>query len=99
MRWGPRECVWGGVTEYTGSPGVLWVEDLTLSLQRPGSLLWRGFNPWPRNLHMPWAQPQKLEWTVWRQRTGTLSILSGTRGKLRSKEIKLMSLHSHFEKV
>ena len=29
---------------------VQWVKDLALSLQ------WRGFNPWPKNFHMPWAQ-------------------------------------------
>ena len=23
------------------------------------SLLWRGFNPWPRNFHMLWAQPKE----------------------------------------
>ena len=39
-----------------------WVEDLALSLQQLGSLLWHKFNPWPRNLHMPRVQrppPQK----------------------------------------
>ena len=28
-----------------------------LSLQRLGSLLWPGFDPWPGNCHMPQAQP------------------------------------------
>ena len=30
-----------------------WVKDLLLSL------LWCGFNPWPRNFHMPQAQSKK----------------------------------------
>ena len=25
-----------------------------LSMQQPRPLLWHGFNPWPRNFHMPW---------------------------------------------
>ena len=25
-----------------------------------GSLLWHGFDPWPRNLYMPWAGPEKV---------------------------------------
>ena len=29
------------------SPVVQQVKDLTWSLQQLGSLLWRGFNPWP----------------------------------------------------
>ena len=29
-------------------PGGLAVKDLALSL------LWLGFNPWPKNFHMPW---------------------------------------------
>ena len=35
---------------------ALWVKALT-------SLLWGGFNPWPRNFHMVWAcpPPQKRE--------------------------------------
>ena len=32
-------------------PGGLAVKDLV-------SLLWLGFNPWPRNLYMPWTQPK-----------------------------------------
>ena len=30
-----------------------WVKDLALSL------LWRGFDSWPRNFHMPWMCPKK----------------------------------------
>ena len=30
---------------------------MALSLQRLGSLLWHGFDPWPGNLHMLQAQP------------------------------------------
>ena len=36
-----------------------WVKDPALSLQWLGPLLWRMFNPWPRNFHMPQAQPGK----------------------------------------
>ena len=32
-----------------------WVKDLVISLQHLGLLLWHGFDPWPRNFHMPWA--------------------------------------------
>ena len=35
------------------------VKDLVLSLQWLGSLRWGRFDPWPGNLHMPWAQPEK----------------------------------------
>ena len=35
-----------------------WVKDPALSLQRLGSLLWCGLDPWPGNFHMPWAQPK-----------------------------------------
>ena len=30
-----------------------WVKDPALLL------LWHGFDPWPGNFHMPWAQPGK----------------------------------------
>ena len=36
-----------------------WVNDLTLSLLCLGSLLWHGFDPWPRNFLMPWAKKKK----------------------------------------
>ena len=38
------------------------VKDLALSVQWPGSLLWCGFDPWPRNFCMPWAWPHKKEY-------------------------------------
>ena len=38
---------------------VQWVKNLVLSLQQLGSLLWHGFHPWPRNFHIPQAQPKK----------------------------------------
>ena len=34
-----------------------WVKKLVVSLLWPWSLLWLWFNPWPRNFHMPQAQP------------------------------------------
>ena len=30
-----------------------------LSLQWLGSLLWQGFDSWPRNFHLPQARPKK----------------------------------------
>ena len=35
-----------------------WVEDLVLSLLQLGSLVWFGFNPWPKNFYMPWVWPK-----------------------------------------
>ena len=35
--------------ETRGSLAAQWVKDLALSLQRLGSLLWCGFEPWPGN--------------------------------------------------
>ena len=35
------------------------VQDLELSPQQLGSLLWRRFDSWLRNFHMPWAQAKK----------------------------------------
>ena len=32
-----------------------------MSLKQCGSLLWCGFPPWPRNFHMLWDQPKKIE--------------------------------------
>ena len=37
------------------------VKDLALSLQQLALLLWCGFNPWPVNFHMPWAQWKTTE--------------------------------------
>ena len=41
------------------------VKDPVLSLQQLGSPLWREFNPWPRNFHMPqpWPKKEKKEKT------------------------------------
>ena len=38
-----------------------WVKDLVPSLQQLGLLLWRRFNPWPKDFHMPQAQPKKTK--------------------------------------
>ena len=38
---------------------VQWVKDSALSLQRPRSLLWHRFQPWPRNFYMPQVEPKK----------------------------------------
>ena len=36
-----------------------WVKDPVLSLLWLWTLMWCGFSPWPRNLHMLWVQPSK----------------------------------------
>ena len=47
---------WGSWLTYSGQ----WVKDLVSStLQQPGSLLWHGFDPWPRNFHTLQAWPKK----------------------------------------
>ena len=38
---------------------VQWVKDPVLSLQWLGSLLWGGFDSWPRNFCMLQARPKK----------------------------------------
>ena len=38
---------------------VQQVKDPGFSLQWHGSLLWHGFNPWPRSFHMSWTWPRK----------------------------------------
>ena len=40
-------------------PVVQRVKDLVLSLQQLKSLLWCGFDLWPRNFHMPQVCPPK----------------------------------------
>ena len=35
------------------------IKDPALSLLWLGLLVWRGFDPWPRNFHMPWAEAKK----------------------------------------
>ena len=59
---------------------IQWVKDPALSVQQLGSLLWLGFNPWPRNLHMPWVWPVKKrngDLTKPRNYTDVLNILMG----------------------
>lgn len=36
-----------------------WEKELALSLLWLRLLLWHWFSPWPRNFHLPWAQPKK----------------------------------------
>ena len=40
-------------SNFCSSLVVQQVKDPMLSLQQPRSLLWHGFNPWPRNFYMP----------------------------------------------
>ena len=43
------ECLFYQSVENRISLAVQWVKDLVVSL------LWLGFDPWPRNLHMTWV--------------------------------------------
>ena len=36
-----------------------WVKNLVFSLLWLRALLWLGVDPWPGNLHVPWAQTKK----------------------------------------
>ena len=45
--------------EYRSSLVAQQVKDLVSSLQQLGSLLWHGFDPWPRNFRM---------WQVWQKK-------------------------------
>ena len=40
------------------------VKDLVLTLLFLRSLLSYGFDPWPRNFHLPWMQPQRMDGRV-----------------------------------
>ena len=40
---------------------VKLVKDPVVSLQRLGSLLWRRFDPWCGNFHMPPVQPKQKQ--------------------------------------
>ena len=53
---------------------VQCVKNLALSLQWLGLLLWCGFDPWPKNFHMPQAQPKKRERASARARTNQTKI-------------------------
>ena len=44
-----------------GVPCGSGVKNLVLSLQCLRLLLWRRFDPWPRNFHMPRGQPPQKE--------------------------------------
>ena len=46
---------------YQNSLVAQWVKDPALSLQKPESLLWYRFDPWPGNFHMlrAWQKKKK----------------------------------------
>ena len=52
-----------------------WVKDLALSLQRLGSLLCPGLNPWSRNFHRLWMWPKR------KKRRRHLLVIVGQVGK------------------
>ena len=53
-----RKKSWGNFRK--GGEGVLRLRILlALPMQRPGSLLWHRFNPWPGNVHILWVLSKK----------------------------------------
>ena len=48
---------------------VQQVKDPALLLQHPGLLLWHGFDPWPRNFHVPGVLPKKGKQKTKKQKT------------------------------
>ena len=44
---------------YRSSFVAQWVKNLALWLLQLWSLLWCGFDPWPRNFCLPWGQPKR----------------------------------------
>ena len=66
--WTWSACSWTSYkwtrTEHTvGGPLCRGFKDLAVSLQRPGSLLWHGFDPWPQKFHMLLARPNNNKTT------------------------------------
>ena len=49
---------------------VQQVGDPALSLQQLGLLLWHRFNPWPGNVHRPWAWGKKKKNPLWKKEPG-----------------------------
>ena len=54
--------MWRCLSNSVGSiPGpAQWVKALVLLQLWHRSLLWLGFDPWPRNFHMLWVQPKEI---------------------------------------
>ena len=48
------------ILKYWWNVLVQWVKNPALSLQCCRLLLWCGFDPWPRNVCVPWVWPKKL---------------------------------------
>ena len=46
---------------------VQWVKDPMLSLQWLELMLWHVFDPWPRNIYMPWVWIKKIKSLCWLQ--------------------------------
>lgn len=64
---------------------VQWVRDLLLSLQRLGSMLWHGFDPWPVNFHT--AKKMGIHSFLKFFRTQTTKV-EGQRSRLRERRRK-----------
>ena len=76
---------------------VQQIKDQALSLQRPGSPLWRGFYSWPGNLHMPQAQPKQKR--IYNGgKTATLINGVGETGQLHKKESNWTTSSPHIQK-
>ena len=48
------------ITQFEDFPGGLVVNGSGVVLLQLRSLLWPGFNSWPRNLHLPWMGRKKV---------------------------------------
>ena len=70
-----------------------WVKDPELSLLE--LLLWCGFDPWPRNFHMPVEAPQKKKKK--RKEKRKRNNYSAMRGKKQNKKnrTKTLNILSH----
>ena len=79
------------------------VKELASSLQQLGLLLWYGFNPWPKNFHMPWKQqktntPKKTQIYRTRQRTTKIHN-SSTANQLTVSNWHLWNTSSNISKI
>ena len=69
------------------------VKDAALSLQWLKSLLWCSFEPWPRNLHVPWSWPKKAN----KQKNKPLLFLSESKDKIPGSLAKINSQDMKYE--
>ena len=70
-----------------------WVKDPALSLHRPRLLLWRGFDPWPRNFHMLQVWPKKIKRIFCRTKIHYSPTMGGTQMPINSRMEKYRLLY------